>query len=398
MGPDGSKAAGDAVRRVQVAPPASWSADSLAARLFREPFSFDFFQAVRLLERLFEERSPVGQAATPAAEAVHFRTLASLNFPPSAIYDLERAADPAQPPIMTVAFMGLTGPSGVLPRHYTELLLRIQREAKGPEKFALRDWLDLFNHRYLSLFYRAWEKYRFYLAYERGEATKAEPDTFTSCLYSLVGHNLPALRNRLRVGIREDVDGRPRERVLTRVNDLVLLYYGGLLAHRPRCAIGLAGMLQDYLGLPAEVRQFQGQWLRLEPDKQSRLGLSDGNSELGTNLVIGERVWDVQSKIRVRVGPVSYARFLDFLPDRTPMPEHKTFFELVHLVRLYLGPEFDFDMQVILKADEVPECQLPEGTADGPRLGWNAWIGSQSFAAPAEEAVFEGEEVVSLNA
>jgi type VI secretion system protein ImpH len=386
------------VRSVQVAPPTSWPAGSLAARLFREPFSFDFFQAVRVLQRIFPERAPVGQAAAPAAETVRFGTLASLTFPPSAIYDLQPAADPTEPPRLIVAFMGLAGPSGVLPRHYTELLLRIQRDAKGPEKFALRDWFDLFNHRYLSLFYRAWEKYRFYLAYERGEATRAEPDTFTNCLFSLIGHGLPALRNRLRVGIWEEVEGRPRERLLTRVNDLVLLYYGGLLAHRPRCAAGLAGMLQDYLGLPVEVRQFQGQWLRLEPDKQSRLGLDDGNCELGTNLVIGERVWDVQSKIRVRVGPVDYARFLDFMPDRSPMPEHKTFFEMVHLVRLYVGPEFDFDVQVILKADEVPECQLPEGTADGPRLGWNAWIGSQSFAVPAEEAVFDGEEVVSLNA
>jgi len=299
---------------------------------------------------------------------------------------------------MTVTFFGLTGPSGVLPRHYTELLMRLEKESKSREKFALRDWFDLFNHRFISLFYRAWEKYRFYLAYERGTATRTEPDPFTTCLYSLVGHGSPALRNRLRVGVWEDHEGRRRERVLTRVDDLVLLYYSGLLAHRPRCAIGLAGLLQDYLGLPVQIRQFQGQWLRMEPDKQSRLGLLDGNCELGVNLVIGERVWDVQSKIRVRVGPLSYDRFLHFMPDRSPMPEHKGFFEVVHLVRLYVGPEFDFDIQLNLQADEVPECCLPEGTSDGPRLGWNAWIGSQSFPAPADDAVFEGEEVVSLNA
>src|SRR5438067_4156318 len=160
---------------------------SVADRLFTEPFAFDFFQAVRLLEKIAPDRRAVGRSGPPLAEVARFRAHLSLSFPPSALYDLARPTQDLAVPQMTVAFMGLHGPSGMLPRHYTELLLRLDKEVKGPERSALRDWFDLFNHRFISLFFRAWEKYRFYVPYERGEYAKAEPDPFTLGLFSLVG-------------------------------------------------------------------------------------------------------------------------------------------------------------------------------------------------------------------
>jgi type VI secretion system protein ImpH len=366
------------------------------ARLFAEGFAFDFFQAVRLLERLAPERCPVGRAGPPAAEAVRFRAHLSLSFPPSPIYEIEPAAAALPVPAMTVAFMGLTGPSGVLPQHYTELLLRLQRDAKGPEKHALRAWLDLFNHRLISLFYRAWEKYRFFIPYERGEYAGREPEPFTRALFSLVGLGLPPLRNRLRVAVRQETAEGRREQVLARIDDLVLLHYSGFFAHRPRCAVSLEAMLADYFGLAVQVRQLQGQWLLLDADSQTRLGAVGGNCELGVNAVAGDRVWDVQSKFRVRLGPLGYARFREFLPDRSPSPARKSFFLLTHLVRLYVGPELDFDVQLVLAAAEVPECRLTADEADGPRLGWNTWIRTRAMSRDPDDAVFEGEEVVWL--
>jgi type VI secretion system protein ImpH len=361
-------------------------------RLFEECYGFDFFQAVRLLERLAPERRPVGLGGPPAAEVVRFRAHLSLSFPPSAVCDLEPASAEMPVPVMTLAFMGLTGPSGVLPRHYTELLLR-HRETKGEEKHAFRAWFDLFNHRFIALFYRAWEKYRFYIPYERGEYARAEPDAFTRCLFSLVGLGVPSLRNRLRVSSWEETDGQGREQVLAVIDDLALLHYSGFLAHRPRCAAALEALLQDYFQLPVRVRQFQGQWLVLEPVNQSWLSAEGGNNQMGVNLVAGERVWDVQGKIRIRLGPLSYPRFLEFLPDRTPVAEKKALFLLNHLVRLYVGAEFDFDVQLILRAEDVPVCQLAEENGGGPRLGWNAWIRSRPMDHDAEDAIFEGEGV-----
>jgi type VI secretion system protein ImpH len=320
-----------------------------------------------------------------------------LSFPPSSIYEIQPASAALTVPTMTVAFMGLTGPSGILPQHYTELLFRLERDGKGPEKDALRAWFDLFNHRLISLFWRVWEKYRFYIRYERGEYEGREPDTFTEALFSLVGLGLAPLRNRLRVASRIEAAGATRERMLARIDDVSLLHYSGFFAHRPRCAIAMEALLRDYFGFDVQVQQFQGQWLCLEPVNQSRLGAGGGNCRLGIDLVAGERVWDVQGKFRVRLGPLDYAAFDEFLPDRSPMPARKAFFLLVHLVRLYAGPELDFDVQLVLRAQDVPECRMTNDEAGGPRLGWNTWVRSQAMCRDAADAVFEGSEEVWMN-
>ncbi len=156
-------------------------------RLFEAGYGFDFFQAVRLLHRLEPDRPPVGGSGPPRVEPVRFRAHLSLSFPPSSIHEILRPSEDRPTPELTQPFLGLVGPSGVLPRHYTELLCRLKREEKGPEAGALRDWLDIFHHRLTSLFYRAWEKYRFPLAFERGEDERPEPDLFTRTLYSLIG-------------------------------------------------------------------------------------------------------------------------------------------------------------------------------------------------------------------
>lgn len=370
------------------------SEQGVEKRLYDEAFVFDFFQAVRLMQRLAPERAPVGLAGPPSREVVRFRALPSLTFPASSLYEITKPPAGATVPGMIVTFFGLTGPSGVLPRHYTDLIMRLDRERKGEERRALREWLDLFNHRLISLFYRAWEKYRFWIAYERGEPTRDDPDTFTRALHSVVGLGTGGLRNRLRVSAVEL--GRERERLLAGVEDLTLLHYAGLLAQRKRNASGLEALLADYFGVPVRVRQFVGQWLQLEPSSQSRLGTADGNCSLGEDTVAGERVHDCQGKVRIRLGPLGYSRFVEFLPDRSLTPENKAFFLLVHLVRLYVGAEFDFDVQPVLCADAIPECQLAD-EAPGPLLGWNTWLTSQQPADDAEDALFASEVVVRVD-
>jgi type VI secretion system protein ImpH len=379
------------------------SLPGLQKRLFEEGFSFDFFQAVKILQHLDRRRVPVGFVGPPGAEVVRVRAHVSLTFPPSAIYDILRETPDQPHPVMIQAFMGLTGPSGVLPRQYTELLFRQERELseRNPEKHAFRDWLDLFNHRLVSLFYRAWEKYRATLPYERGEPQRPDPDLFTASLFSLVGLGARPLRNRLRVAVREVVgegEGETRERALCRIENLALLRYSGLLAQQTRSAVGLGAMLEDFFRLRAEVRQFHGQWLRLEPSNQTRLGGHDGNNDLGLSTVVGERVWDIQSKFRIRLGVMGYDQFLDFLPDRTAVPLRKALYLLVHLVRLYVGPALDFDVQLVLAGYEVPECRLDDGPGFGARLGWNTWLRTGDLGRDPDDAVFEGTEVIWLDA
>src|SRR5437016_9806488 len=93
---------------------------SLEARLFEHPYEYDFFQAVRLLHLILNDRPGVGRIAKPSEEPVRFKVRQSLEFPPSSIYALSADADP---PKMTITFLGLTGIQGVLPHHYTEHIL-----------------------------------------------------------------------------------------------------------------------------------------------------------------------------------------------------------------------------------------------------------------------------------
>src|SRR6516162_7196088 len=155
--------------------------------LREEPYRFDFFQAVRLLGRLRPDCAPVGHEGHTGREVVRFRARQSFNFPPSSIHEIAQPEDPDRPPEMTVAFLGLTGPSGVLPRVYTELLLERRRAGdRTPTAF-----FDVFNHRAVSLFYRAWEKYRFVVAREQGR-----DDRFSDAVFSLLGLGARPLRNR----------------------------------------------------------------------------------------------------------------------------------------------------------------------------------------------------------
>ena len=345
----------------------------VARRLYEEPYGFDFFQAVRLIRELAGDAT----GAVPSDATVRFAAHPSLAFPPSAIADL-RPATADLPPKLTVAFLGLIGPGGVLPRHYTELLLRQERDAKGEEKRALRDWLDLFNHRATTLFYAGWEKYRFTLPFARGEADRPDPDPFTRAMLGLVGLGTGGLRNRLTVGGEGE---RP-----AKIDDLGLLRFAGILSQGHRAAWGLEVLVGDYFGTPAAVEQFRGQWLLLDEPSQTRLGADDGNCTLGSDAVAGDRVWDIQGKFRVRLGPLRYARFLEFLPDPTGV---RTAFALLgRMVRFYAGPEFDFDVQLVLATGQAPACVLADHD-DGPRLGWNCWLLSDPLGREADDAVFE---------
>ncbi len=360
--------------------------------------AFDFFQSIRLLTLLKQkDRVPIGEDGPPQREIVRFLAHLSLAFPASAIQKMVREAA-TQSALMTVNFMGLTGPNGILPRPYTE---RLWSEAKGPEKTALQDWFDLFNHRFISLFYRAWEKYHFYLPFERGEAFQRDPDPFSRALFSLIGLGFRSHRNRFRVAHAEfeagakgeDAPGESavREKELGRLDDLALLRFGGLFAHRPRCALSLEMFLQVYLQLPVKVLQFQGQWLHLNESSQSSVGAS--NNRLGQDTLVGDRIWDVQSKVRIALGPLSYAEFLEFLPDRTPLVRRKRIFLLAQLVQFYLGAEFDVEFQLLLKKEDVPSAE----TGPHSRLGWNTWSRTQPYPRPADDTVFAVSDRAWIN-
>jgi type VI secretion system protein ImpH len=332
---------------------ADLAASEIAEKLRREPFSFDFFQAVRLLERFFPERTSVGQFAHPETEVARFGVNASLAFPASQIQGMEWPEDKAAQ--MTVNFMGLTGPLGVLPNPYTTLIIeRLRANDKSPQ-----DFLDIFNHRIISLFYRAWRKYRLDVACEEGER-----DLFSRHLLSLLGLGTDGLRDRQAVA------------------DDTLIYYAGLLAQRPRSAQALQQILADYFEVPVKIEQFAGGWYRLDRETQCRL--AEGNSEseeLGFGAVVGDEVWNQQSKVRIVLGPLTLERYADFLPDG------QSFEQLGTWARFFSNDEWDFEVKLILEREQVPACTLGAEGASGPQLGWVSWVKSVPFGRDPDDTV-----------
>ena len=329
------------------------AASEVGEKLRREPFSFNFFQAVRLLERFFPERTSVGQFAHPNTEVARFAAHPSLAFPASQIQAMDWPDD--NPVQMTVNFMGLTGPEGVLPNVYTTLLIERMRA----NDFSPRDFLDVFNHRIISLFYRAWRKYRFDVACEEGER-----DLFSRHLLSLLGLGTEGLRDR------------------QAVSDDTLIYYAGLLAQRPRSAQALQQILADFFNVPVQIEQFAGGWYRLDPQTQCRL--SEGNSEseeLGFGAVVGDEVWNQQSKVRVVLGPLTLERYTEFLPGG------RSWEPLQAWVRFFSNDEWDFEVKLILEREQVPACTLGAEGASGPQLGWVSWVKSVPFSRDPDDTV-----------
>jgi type VI secretion system protein ImpH len=162
---------------------------------------------------------------------------------------------------------------------------------------------------------------------------------------------------------------------------------------RPRNATNLRTLVADYFRVPVEVEQFRGQWLAIPQSGQTRIGEF---GTLGVDAVAGERVWDVQSRFRLRIGPLRYDQFENVLPDRAPVAERKTFFLMAQLARLYTGSEYDFDIQLVLEASEVPHAQLSDRAGAGPRLGWSVWLISSTPPEDADDAVFDAEWVTVL--
>jgi type VI secretion system protein ImpH len=315
-------------------PPAA----GVAQALFAEPYRFDFFQAVRVLEALRPAAAPAGEGSRPADEAVRFRATPALSFAPSDIVGVAEGENGA-PPEMTVAFLGLAGAGGPLPRPFSEWVLHQARAGDtGP-----RDFLDLFHHRLVSLMYRARARHRVSLA--RTPADETAPGRW---LFSLMGLGTPGLRDR------------------TAVPDRALLGYAALFAGEVRSGVGLERVLGAHFGVRARVVPFTGGWVPIEPDDWTRIGATGQNRMLGTDAVLGRRAWDPQAAFEVELGPLSLGEYVRFLPIGN------AFAPLRALVRLWAGAGPAFTVRLLLRAAEVPPAR--RGLRVGAHLGWTSWL------------------------
>ena len=345
---------------------------------------FRFFQAVRLLALSSGDE----QSKAPIPASLRFSSPLSLGFqaseiasiavrrskasearntkewtgnesgPPESPTDEPTQGGASDPIELSVAFMGLTGPSGALPTPYTELFIDRRHQFRDRTGHA---FLDMFTHRAVSLFYQAWRKHRFYLPYEAGN-----PDGFSRNLLDIVGVGLRHLQQRLAAHGK----GIP---------DRFLIHYAGLLTQKPIPTANIAALVRGFFAVDACVEPFVGQWMPLPPSEQSAL---DGRPcLLGQNTFVGERLWDRQNKIRLRLGPLSHGQFVDFLPGQPGL------LALRELVQFCVGLTLDCDVTLILKRGEIPAPVLG-AEPEAPRLGHSLWLNSKPAKEDAGDASF----------
>lgn len=318
---------------------------ALIARLLAHPHDFDLFQAIYLLERSQSWARALG-TGDGTDEAVRFAGHVSLAFEPSDIRGVRQlaAGDERATYAVSTAAMTLAGAGGPLPLPFTEFLLA----RRAARETAMSDFLDIFNHRFLSFLYRSRQKHA------PGLNGPAPDDAaLTACL--------DALGN---LGLRAGERGPGGARRWLR--------HAGLLGGAPRSMTGLLAMLSDRLGVAVRGAQFVGGWRELDARDCARLSARGGAaSRLNGRTVVGRRCWDQAAGIRIE--------FVDLPPDRFAalLPGGALHALAAWLVHSYL--EQDLEVHIVLRpAPRQAACVV--GGADAVRLGWTAWLGARRGA------------------
>ncbi len=318
----------------------------LGDQLLAAPGRWDFYQAVRLWQQAARDLAAVGVDDDPAREALRFRTSVSFAFPTCEIGACR--LDPEQPgrAELRVNFMGVATPAsfGSLPTPYAEDVSLADRRRLP----ALHEFLDMFNHRFISLFYRAWQKHHAAVAYE--QAAAGQPALFEMALRSLLGMANPGAHAQV-----------------SRLDELVLGRPGLLRPGATSCS-SLVALMDQIFGVRARVEQFETRWFTIEPEDRSRLGRAA--CRLGEDLTVGDSVALAQSRFRLVLGPLAWDAFASFLPQGGAH-------DVLHdLIKVAVGPELTYDIQLDLDAAGVPPLRLGLAAEEpAARLGWTTWLG-----------------------
>lgn len=255
---------------------------------------------------------------------------------------------------ISINFLGLYGATSPLPAFYSEGIIQNKENAD-----ATRDFMDLFNHRMISLVYKCWEKYRYYQLYKAElyninsgnikTSHKKNTDRFTNWMFALCGLNKVEQRN------DPDVDWQS------------LLPFIGMLGMRCHSASVVESILRFYFKFEhfficSNVKRF----VEIEEDQQNRLG--NQCATLNNDLVLGTEVEDRSGKFRIIISNLSYERFTKFLPDG----EH--YRALIKIVNHILRDQLDYDIKLQLIKQEVPTLSLSHHNEE--KLGWSTWVGT----------------------
>ncbi len=312
--------------------------------LFREmqeaPYRFDFFAALRRIECAFPDKARIGTSNRPLEDPVRFGQEPSLAFAPSTLSAFQPGRDGFPPRLMEL-FFGVFGPNGPLPLHLTEYARDRLRNSDDP---TFARFADVFHHRLLALFFRAWAD-----AEPTSGLDRLDDDRFSNLVGALAGLGIEAMRDR---------DAMP---------DFAKFHFAGRFSAQTRNAEGLLAILRYYFDMPVSLQEFVGEWLFVPSHSRLRLGETLLTGALGQTTTLRERVWECQQKFRLTFGPLTMTEFQRMLPGGTSLTT------LIAIVRNYAGDEHNWDVHLILKKDEVRPTVLGEFG----QLGWTSWLSDQ---------------------
>ena len=341
---------------------------SLASQPSEDPACTEnFFRKVRRIDAQHPHHPRTGFALKPSNETIRFRQIPHLHFAPASIGQATAYFDPeAQQTVeeIMVYFMGLLGVNGPLPAVLNEVVIA---QAKGIQHPDLDDvhgnkpfrpdagpaaFIDLFNHRFISLFYRAAVSSNKAVDFDRPEESR-----FHAFIGSFIGLGIPATQHRMDIP------------------DTAALYFAGHYACPTHHAEGLCDMVADFTGAPVAIQQNLGHWVPVPTANQTTLGVNRQAGRLGQGTMLGAKYWDRTMKFRLVLGPLKWAEYQDYSPAGSLAKALKS------MILLYCGREFVCELNPVLAKAEVPACVL----GGGSRLGFSSWLKCTPPAADAAD-------------
>ena len=317
---------------------------SVKEAMIKHVYEFDFDQAIHILEALNPESIPLGEGDDPGKEAIRIKSRVSLAVPPTELDSLQEIPD--QKPILWINFLSIAGIQGPLPTPYTETVI----ERTRIKDTAFRDFLDIFNHRFASL----WHKFRKKTI--PGLLQKSpEESPLGRTILQLSGINSISLLDK------------------SKLSPNILLTYRDLLWKRSHSSAGLIRIIRSFFKVPSRLEQFQGQWNKARSAERSVIGSKGGQfNVLGGDLIIGKMSWEQAAAATIVIGPLNWEQYCSFLPihnlNKKPHESHLPVLE--RLSYFYSGLDVQLFARFILNRFDIKSSKLNGSFA----LGFNTWL------------------------
>jgi len=329
----------------------------------KQPWQHGFVALMRHLGARHQDQPAVGCAQLPSQEIFRLGQLASLAFAPREIASVSEHNGQWRVKLLS---LGMLGPNGVLPLHFTEL---VRERSEARMDHTLADFLDIFHHRWLTHLYRAWAQ-----AQSAAGLDRADGETFSRYVARIGGDEPDEVQSSAL---------SPHARWAS-------------VAHRVRAARnpdGLVSTLKRYFGVEVALQEFCLAWMVIEKQDQCRLGKAGVSEMLGQGAMLGEVVADRQTRFRLIIGPLNLSAYLRLTPQGHQSGSDLA--ALVELVRAFIGFEYIWEVELLVHADAAPAVRL----GDEAQLSWSTWMGKndQASSDAITGMILEPENYIAAN-